>query len=636
MNQNTYEKLEYDTLRDHVTTFCVSELGKKKMQDLNPSPRLDVVQNRLAETTQARAILDMGTRVPFMGLTSIDVTIDKVEKGMILSASELFGVADFLRGCRSIKQFMNNKAFQAPLLVAYAKGMTSLSHVEDAIYFAISHNRVDSQADKQLKKVRQQIETTEQKIKDRLNKYLSSSTYKNYIQEFVISVKDQRYTIPIKAAYKNQVDGTIVETSSRESTVFIEPTAVNKYNQELAGLRAEESMLEYQILATLTGSVAEYLREIQQNIDLIAHYDMVFAKAKYSKSIEGMEPRINAEGRVRLVGCVHPLLTGNVVPLDFEIGEDYRSLVITGPNAGGKTIVLKTIGLVTLAVMSGLHIRCEAGTDVAVFDKIFVDMGDNQSLENALSTFSSHMQNLSQILRDTGRNTLLLLDEIGSGTEPNEGAGLAIALLEEFYLKGALTVATTHYGEIKAFSEQHPAFMNAAMQFNQETLEPLYKLLIGQSGASNALWIARKMQIPEAVLDRAAEYIATKEYRMELLAEGEATPKKKVVAADSKPTVTFSRGDRVKLLDHDDFGLIYDAEVDDYNNVAVFYQSEVINVHVKRLSVVGRAADLYPADYDLETLFVDFQTRKFEHDLERGSKKLRRQMAKEQRARKKD
>lgn len=354
----------------------------------------------------------------------------------------------------------------------------------------------------------------EMKIKDKLNKYINSN--KNYVQEGIISVKNDRYTVPIKASYKNQVNGTIIELSSKGTTAYVEPSVVRKLSDELEGLKAEEAMIEYQILATLTGLINDNLHKININIDLIAQYDMINARARFSKSIDCISPHINDHGKIKLLDCKHPLLTGDIVPLDFDIGKDYRSLVITGPNAGGKTIVLKTIGLITLATMSGFHISASEDTEVAVFDQIFVDIGDNQSLENALSTFSSHMKNLSDILPKANNNTLLLFDEIGSGTEPNEGAALAISLLEELYHKVCITVATTHYGEIKRYSEMHSDFMNAAMQFNQETLEPLFQLQIGKSGDSNALWISRKMKVPEHVLTRAEKYMVDKEYGLEV------------------------------------------------------------------------------------------------------------------------
>ncbi|MGE7952515.1 endonuclease MutS2 [Lysinibacillus xylanilyticus] len=627
MNQATLEKLQYNELKDIVKSYCVSGLGKQLLDKLTPSPNVTVVKNRLNETTEARAILDAEGHVPFLGVSNIDNTIKKLEKGIILDPSELVSISDFLRGCRIIKKFMLEKEFFAPVLASYANSMAELKSVEEEINFAIKANRVDSAASRELKRIRNHIETTEEKIKDRLTKFLNSSVNKTYIQEFFISKKDDRYTIPIKASYKNHVQGTVVEVSSKGATVFMEPSAVAKLNVELGILKAEEAVEEYQILATLSGLLMENIREININMELISQYDMVFAKAKFSKHIGGAEPSLNDYGYIKLVNCKHPLLTGEAVPLYFEIGKDYRSLIITGPNAGGKTVVLKTIGLLTLATMSGFHIVADKGTEIAVFTNVFVDIGDNQSIENALSTFSSHIKNLSDIMRASNNNTLLLFDEIGSGTEPNEGAALAISILEEFYHMGCITVATTHYGEIKRFSEMHSDFMNAAMRFNSDTLEPLYQLIIGTSGESNALWISKKMNIRDTVLQRAKGYIDNKDYHLERVNNSKIR-KPQIENRGTTVKYEFKKGDRVKLLDHDDVGIVYE-EMDNFYNVVVFYEREFVKVHVKRLALELPATELYPEGYDVETLFVDYKERKLQHDIERGSKKALRKIQKE-------
>jgi dsDNA-specific endonuclease/ATPase MutS2 len=625
VNENTFEKLEYNELKELVKSYCVSSLGKALFDKQAPSSNLKVVEHRLKETTEARKILDSGAKMPFMNVSNIDFLVDKVEKGIILTAEELVYVNDFLRGCRRIIDFMSTKEFLAPTLSSYVNSMTELRSLEEEISIAIKNNRVGSHANKELKRVRSFIDGNEMKIKDKLNKYINSN--KNYVQEGIISVKNDRYTVPIKASYKNQVNGTIIELSSKGTTAYVEPSVVRKLSDELEGLKAEEAMIEYQILATLTGLINDNLHKININIDLIAQYDMINARARFSKSIDGISPHINDHGKIKLLDCKHPLLTGDIVPLDFDIGKDYRSLVITGPNAGGKTIVLKTIGLITLATMSGFHISASEDTEVAVFDQIFVDIGDNQSLENALSTFSSHMKNLSDILPKANNNTLLLFDEIGSGTEPNEGAALAISLLEELYHKVCITVATTHYGEIKRYSEMHSDFMNAAMQFNQETLEPLFQLQIGKSGDSNALWISRKMKVPEHVLTRAEKYMVDKEYGLEVLDQNKVK-KEKIIEATPTDTTLYEKGDRVKLLDYNDFGLVYEL-LDKFSNVTVYYQNEMMDVNKKRLKLEQKAKDLYPDNYDLDTLFTDYQTRKWQHDIERGSKKALRKIEKE-------
>ncbi|MDA2245171.1 endonuclease MutS2 [Bacillus cereus] len=627
MNTMTFEKLQYNELKDIVKSYCVSGLGKELLNKLEPSTSIKVVRNRLNETTEARAILDAEGHVPFFGISNIASTIQKLEKGMILDPEELVSVSDFLRGCRKIKKFMLDKEFFAPVLASYANSMTEYKSIEEEINFSIKGNSIDVAASKELKRIRNNIDSVDGKIKERLTKFLNSSANKKFIQEFFISKKDDRYTIPIKSSYKNQVAGSIIEASAKGSTVFIEPHTVTKLNAELAGLKAEEAVEEYQILATLSGMVLENIYSIKINMELISQYDMVFAKAKFSKSIDGIEPKLNDHGYIHLVNCKHPLLTGQAVPLHFKIGQEYRSLIITGPNAGGKTIVLKTIGLLTLATMSGLHIAGDKGTEIAIFENVFVDIGDNQSIENALSTFSSHMKNLSEIMRMSNNNTLLLFDEIGSGTEPNEGAALAISILEELYFAGCITVASTHYGEIKRFSEMHDDFMNAAMQFNSETLEPLYKLVIGKSGESNALWIANKMSVKEHVLKRAKEYMGNKEYALEKVNESKIR-KPKFVQEKRESHYEYKIGDRVNLLDHDDFGIIY-KEKDNFYNVVVYYNGELVEVNVKRITLEVAAKELYPEGYDLNTLFVDYKERKMQHDIERGSKKALRKIQKE-------
>ncbi|PDY76102.1 endonuclease MutS2 [Bacillus cereus] len=627
MNTMTFEKLQYNELKDIVKSYCVSGLGKELLNKLEPSTSIKVVRNRLNETTEARAILDAEGHVPFFGISNIASTIQKLEKGMILDPEELVSVSDFLRGCRKIKKFMLDKEFFAPVLASYANSMTEYKSIEEEINFSIKGNSIDAAASKELKRIRNNIDSVDGKIKERLTKFLNSSANKKFIQEFFISKKDDRYTIPIKSSYKNQVAGSIIEASAKGSTVFIEPHTVTKLNAELAGLKAEEAVEEYQILATLSGMVLENIYSKKINMELISQYDMVFAKAKFSKSIDGIEPKLNDHGYIHLVNCKHPLLTGQVVPLNFKIGQEYRSLIITGPNAGGKTIVLKTIGLLTLATMSGLHIAGDKGTEIAIFENVFVDIGDNQSIENALSTFSSHMKNLSEIMRMSNNNTLLLFDEIGSGTEPNEGAALAISILEELYLTGCITVASTHYGEIKRFSEMHDDFMNAAMQFNSETLEPLYKLVIGKSGESNALWIANKMSVKEHVLKRAKEYMGNKEYALEKVNESKIR-KPKFVQEKREFHYEYKIGDRVNLLDYDDFGIIY-KEKDNFYNVVVYYNGEFVEVNVKRITLEVAAKELYPEGYDLNTLFVDYKERKMQHDIERGSKKALRKIQKE-------
>ncbi|MDU7441619.1 MAG: endonuclease MutS2, partial [Clostridium sp.] len=497
---------------------------------------------------------DAGYHIPLEGIFDICPLLDKIDKGGVLEPSELTSICDFLRGCRKIKSFIKDKEGYAETLSSYGENITELKYIEEEIENAIRGSIVDSNATKDLKKIRRQISICEEKIKEKLEKFIKNTSNREYLQEFFVSQRNGRYTVPIKAAYKNHVQGSIVEVSSKGSTVFIEPNIISKYTVELVALTADESVEEYKILSTISEMIYERIQSLKVNIDVISEYDMILAKAKYSREINGIKPRLNDCGYINIIQGRYNLIE-NCIPLDFQIGDSYRSLIITGPNAGGKTVVLKTVGLMTLAVMSGFHVSCREGSEMSVFDKVFVDIGDNQSVENSLSTFSSHVKNLAEILKDSRKNTLLLFDEIGSGTEPNEGAALAIAILEEFYHKGCITVASTHYGEIKNFSENHPHFENAAMEFKKDTLEPLYRLHIGKSGDSNALYISEKMGIPESILKKSRMYMGNKNYNYEELKDSKI--KRNSEEKSFNAEVSFEKGDKVTILDINKSGIVY-------------------------------------------------------------------------------
>ncbi|MBY6957145.1 endonuclease MutS2 [Clostridium botulinum] len=625
MNKAALEKLHYYELKETIKEYCVSGLGKRLIDKLEPSSNIKIVNQRLDETSEGRRLLDVSYNIPLEGIFNILPLIEKIEKGASLEPTDLTMMSNFLRGCRKVKLFIKDKEGYAPTLSAYGENICDLSYIEEEINRSIRGSVVDSNASKELKKIRRNIDICESRIKEKLDKFLRNSANKEYIQEFFISQRDGKHTIAIKAAHKNKVQGTIVETSSKGTTVFMEPNVISKHTSELAVLKAEESVEEYKILATLTEMLFERIKDLKMNVDVISEYDMIWAKAKYSKVINGIKPKLNDYGYIKIIKGKYPLIKDSI-PLDFEIGKDYRGLIITGPNAGGKTIVLKTIGLLTLAIQSGFHIEAEEGTEFSVFKKLFVDIGDNQSVENALSTFSSHVKNLAEIIRESTKSTLLLFDEIGSGTEPNEGSALAIAILEELYHKGSITISTTHYGEIKNFSKEHPDFENAAMEFEKETLEPLYKLSIGKVGDSNALYISKKMGLYDSIIDRARKYIDTKSYNYNLIEDSKIIKNKELQAEED--FYEYSVGDKVILLENNESAIVY-KERDRLNNVTILYNKEFIDVNYKRIKLELKASELYPEGYDLNQLFISYKERKLEKDIKRGSKKALKRIKKE-------
>ncbi|NFL54381.1 endonuclease MutS2 [Clostridium botulinum] len=625
MNKAALEKLHYYELKETIKEYCVSGLGKRLIDKLEPSSNIKIVNQRLDETSEGRRLLDVSYNIPLEGIFNILPLIEKIEKGASLEPTDLTMMSNFLRGCRKVKLFIKDKEGYAPTLSAYGENICDLSYIEEEINRSIRGSVVDSNASKELKKIRRNIDICESRIKEKLDKLLRNSANKEYIQEFFISQRDGKHTIAIKAAHKNKVQGTIVETSSKGTTVFMEPNVISKHTSELAVLKAEESVEEYKILATLTEMLFERIKDLKMNVDVISEYDMIWAKAKYSKVINGIKPKLNDYGYIKIIKGKYPLIKDSI-PLDFEIGKDYRGLIITGPNAGGKTIVLKTIGLLTLAIQSGFHIEAEEGTEFSVFKKLFVDIGDNQSVENALSTFSSHVKNLAEIIRESTKSTLLLFDEIGSGTEPNEGSALAIAILEELYHKGSITISTTHYGEIKNFSKEHPDFENAAMEFEKETLEPLYRLSIGKVGDSNALYISKKMGLYDSIIDRARKYMDTKSYNYNLIEDSKIIKNKELQAEED--FYEYSVGDKVILLENNESAIVY-KERDRLNNVTILYNKEFIDVNYKRIKLELKASELYPEGYDLNQLFISYKERKLEKDIKRGSKKALKRIKKE-------
>ena len=546
MDKLTLENLDYYKLKEIVKGYCVSGLGKRLIDKIEPIYNLKIVKQRLKETTEGRNLLNSSYHLPLEGIFNITPLIDKIEKGIILKPEELYSISNFLRGSRKVKNFIKDKEGYAETLCQYGNNITELPYIEEEINISIKGSKVDSNASKELKKIRRHIEICEGRIKEKLEKFIKNSANKEYLQDSFISQRNGKYTIPIKSSYKNHVNGIIIETSQNGKTVFIEPASVSKHTAELAILKAEEAVEEYRILATLTDMIYEKLKEMKMNIEVIAEYDMIWAKAKYSNAVSGIEPKINIHGYTKVVQGKYPLIS-NAVPLDFEIGENYRTLIITGPNAGGKTVVLKNVGLLTLAVQSGFHIPAKEGTEIALFENIFVSMN-------------------------------------------------------------------------------HPDFENAAMEFEKDTLDPLYKLSIGKSGKSNALYISRKMGIPEAILNKARKYMSNKEYDYSLIKESKKTKEK--IVEEKIDRYEFQKGDKVKLLDKNDFALVY-KETDEFNNLEVLYKGEYVLVNAKRVELDLKAEDLYTEGYDLDQLFISYNERKLEKDIKRGSKKALRKIRKE-------
>jgi DNA mismatch repair protein MutS2 len=656
LHQKTIELLEFQTIKTMLADYTYSNLGRKMIDKLTANCHLSAVMQMLQETTEARLILDTAGTPPMYGLADIEELLSKTKAGGILDPVSLQAIADFLRGCRKTREFMEKRLELAPLVARYALGITPLPGLEEEINRCIVDSMVANDASSNLKKIRKEIARIQEKIKTKLQQILLSPEAKLWLQEPIISIRESRQVLMVKANYKNKLPGIVLGSSNSGGTLFMEPLAVHQLSNELKTLEGAEQEEIYQILSGLSGAVGAVALEIEKNTEIMSQYDLAFAKARLSRAMHAIAPVVNERGFINIKGGCHPLLTEKPIPLDFYIGEtghsgyNYRTLVITGPNTGGKTVALKTIGLLTLMTQTGLHIPAESGTEIAVFREILADIGDGQNISQSLSTFSAHISNIIGILGKCSRDSLVLIDEVGTGTDPAEGSALAIAILEYLYAKGAVTIASTHYPEIKTYALSTPGFRNGSMAFDRENLQPLYRLIIGQPGESNALWIAEKLGLPMEVLENAKKHLPGERTELPALqplnmnsphndysAEKFATlpvpatpeakdnqPVKSPVNSETPslaPTpapekIKVKVGDLVTVPYLNEKGVIC-SEPDTKGRIRVLIKGKKMELPVKRIQLLIPGEELYPENYDLNIVTLSKEERKLKHQFEK-------------------
>lgn len=640
MNQKTIELLEFSEIKKKLAECALSKLGRKLAEDLVPRTNLTAVAETLRETTEAKLLLDAAGTPPLHGLADLGEVLHKLKAGGVLDPISLQAISDFLRGCRRTREFMQKRLELAPMVAGYSHGITPFEELEMEIERCIIDGMVCDDASSELRKIRREIKWLQDKIKSKLQQLLLSAAAKTWLQEPVVSVKDSRQVLMVKAAYKHQIPGVVLGSSGSGGTLFVEPLAVHNLSNELKVMEGAEQEEVYRILAELSVKVGEKVDQLESNLEIMAQYDLAFAKAKFSRMINGIAPSLNEEGRIKLIQAKHPLLAGEAVPLDFYIGTDYRTLVITGPNTGGKTVALKTIGLLTLMAQAGLHIPAKTSSEVAVFQEILADIGDGQNIAQSLSTFSAHITNIIAILKDTGRKSLTLIDEIGTGTDPAEGAALAIAILECLHEKGGVSVASTHYPEIKHYALQAPGFRNGCMAFDRENLKPLYHLIIGRPGESNALWIAAKLGMPQTVLKKAEKQLedynskkvlsidypltpALDQTDLTIVTE-EITPNKEQLSNKEvgieeeavKVQPNLKIGDLVRIPFLNEQGVVCSLP-DSKGKIRVLVKDKKMELPVKRVQLHIPAEQLYPENYDLNIVLLSKDERRRKHLMER-------------------
>lgn len=538
--QSTYlEKLEFNKIKNILSEFAISENGKEMCLNLEPYSNKDKIEKALAETTEAAALLYRKGNLPLIPLGEITSHILNLKNQNFLQTKALLELATLLKTSRLIKNYYFDKELnQTDSLTNYFEHLYTNASIEDKIFSSIiDENTIDDRASDNLYKIRNQMRKIKQNIKTKLQSLLTSK----YLQEPLITLRQNRFVVPVKVEYQSEIKGFIHDTSSTGSTVFVEPISVFDLNNQLSELKNQEIIEIEKILQILTSLFFNIISELENNYNLLTILDFIFAKAKYSKSTNSNCPKLNDEKTIYLKNAIHPLLDPKkAVPITLEIGKSFSTLLITGPNTGGKTVTLKTVGLLTAMAQSGLHIPASEESSIYVFDNIFADIGDEQSILESLSTFSSHMTHIISIINNATSNSLVLVDELGSGTDPIEGATLALSILEYLKENNITVLATTHYHELKEYALLTDGVENASCEFNLETLSPTYRLLIGVPGKSNAFAISQKLGLKQEILENAKKLINSDTAKTEDLLK-EIYDSKALIEAEKEKTVEASK-----------------------------------------------------------------------------------------------
>ena len=518
MNNTYLDKLEYNQIKEILANYCVTYIGKNFANSLIPSCHQEEVEKLLNETNEGLSILYKASAPPISEIADITIYLKTLESGGTLSLKAILDLNKILNIANNLKvyfsqDFINKDDF--PILSNYFERLYINKSITDKISkVIIDENTIADDASSKLKDIRRNQRKAEQNIKNSLNNILNSQS--KYIQENIVTIRNDRYVIPVKEEARSQIKGLVHDVSSTGATVFIEPLSVFELNNEINNLKIEEKLEIEKIIRDLSNLFMPYTEQLSINSNTIGMLDFIFAKAKYSKGLKATQPIINSSKQFNLKNVRHPLLDQEkAVPINIEVGKDFSILIITGPNTGGKTVCLKTIGLIHLMACSGLNIPADDGSSIYIFDNIFADIGDEQSISESLSTFSSHMLNIVEIIHKSTDNSLILVDELGSGTDPLEGANLAISILEYFHKKQAITISTTHYQELKKYALTTDNFENASVEFDLDTLSPTYKLLIGIPGKSNAFEISKKLGLDEKIIQKAKQLLNSDDVKFE-------------------------------------------------------------------------------------------------------------------------
>ena len=522
MKINYLDKLEFNKIQKILSDFSCTYIGKNLCLNLVPNNKEEIVKNSLEETEEAVNLITRNSCPDFYEIADISISLKNLESNNTLFCKSLLELANIFKLAKELKNYFDKDFLDTneyPILSNIFSLLYTNKNITDKIFSCIiDENTIDDNASKELFSIRKKQRKLEQDIKNKLNEIIHSSTYSKYIQENIITIRNERFVVPVKEEYRSQIKGFVHDISNAGSTIFIEPISIFEMNNELNHLKIEENIEIQKILKELSTLFYPYIDELKSDTQLIGKLDFIFAKAKYSVSINGITPIINNKKEINLIKARHPLIDKHkVVPISLNIGNKFSTLVITGPNTGGKTVTLKTVGLLVCMACSGLNIPADEKSSIFVFNKIFTDIGDDQSISDSLSTFSSHITNIVEIIKNINENSLVLVDELGSGTDPIEGANLAISILDYLQKSNCITIATTHYQELKKYALVTKNFENASVEFDISTLTPTYNLLVGIPGKSNAFEISQKLGLSNDIINNAKSLMSSQEVDIEEL-----------------------------------------------------------------------------------------------------------------------
>lgn len=622
----TFEILGYNDILEQLAEYANSLQAKEKLKKLKPFLAEAELRKNMRDTTQARQMLEEVGTPPLPSMERVEEFLERAVRGDLLLPEEIEQIGFFFVAIKRLKSYLDRGKEKQIGIAFYGENLRLQEELYLEIERSIRAGQIDDYASTTLQDLRRKLQQLEEKIKNKAETILKSN--KAYVTEGFVVHRNGRVCIPVKKEYKAKIAGSVVDKSATGTTLFLEPAAVARLREEYEQYKMEEDNEERRILYALANQIAEQETELRENISMVIKLDFIFAKGKLSAEMEASEPNINTERYIKLKCARHPMLSKQeCVPLDFAMGGEHRGVVITGPNTGGKTVAIKTVGLLSLMAASGLHVPCQAA-DICMNSCVLCDIGDGQNLKDNLSTFSAHIRNILEILKRVNEESLVILDELGSGTDPTEGMGIAISILEQLRLSQCLFLITTHYPEVKGYAERFSEVRNARMAFDKESLKPLYKLEIGKAGESCALYIAKRLGFPAKMLRLAAKE-AYGEKGMALLEElfleqdEKEVLEKQLLPKIQKQTLVpseaihgegFSRGDSVMVYPDEKIGIVV-KPADAHGNILVQIQKEKILLNHKRLKLKVAAAALYPEDYDFSILFDTVENRKARHKM---------------------